>query len=115
MVALSKELAKTVGRKRPWNHAALVRFVATGSCSTDLADALSAFFKLPRPAFVARSAKEAFEMQGIASKYDHIPLSETDAEIADLRELLAVKEREREEAVAREAERAGIVPKRKHR
>lgn len=115
MVALSKELARAVGRKKPWNHAALVRFVATGGCSSELSEAISTFFKLPRPAFVARSAKEAFEMQGVASKYDNLPISETEAEIADLRARLEEKERELEARAARDAEQAGVVLKRKHR
>lgn len=100
-VQLGKELAKKVGRPRPWSHSLLSRFVANGQCSVELAAGISAFFKLPRPAFVARSRNEAIEMEGIASKYDNVSLSEIDAEIVELEERLAELKAKAEEDAQR--------------
>lgn len=103
LVALSKELAKKVGRKRPWSHSALSRFVATGQCSLDLATAISGFFKLPRPAFEARSVNEAWEMEAVSSKWDSIKPSQIEAEIIELEERLAERRRQAEEEALRQA------------
>lgn len=112
LVSLSKELAKKVGRPRPWNHAALVRFVANGQCSADLAAAISAFFKLPRPAFVARSLKEAWAMEATASEHDNTPtLSPVDQEIIELEERLEAKRRQAEDEAKRAAAREQRAPR----
>lgn len=97
--ALSRELAKAVGRKRPWHHAAFSRFVATGECSVDLAAAISTYFKLPRPVFLARSVKEAWEMEAIATKYADTPvMSDIEAEIIEMEERLAARRKQLEES-----------------
>lgn len=110
-VKLSKELARAAGRPKPWSHAALSRFVATGTCSADLAMAISKRFGLPHPAFVARSLKEAIELGAVHAKYDHVDISETEAEIVELKLLIAEKERKLEEEAAREAAAAELTSK----
>ena len=104
LVALSKQLAKKSGRAKPWSHAALSRFVATGSCSADLANAISLFFKIPRPAFVARSVEEAHGMEAVASQYDGVKLSDIEAEIIEIEHKLAERKRHAEELALRDAE-----------
>jgi hypothetical protein len=100
------ELGKKVGAPA-WSHSAISRFIGKGEASADLAAAISAFFKLPRPAFYARSAKEAFEMEAVVSKYDsEAPMSEIDAEILDLQEKLEQRLREREAAAQHKADKA---------
>lgn len=98
------ELGKKVGVPA-WSHSAISRFIGKSEASVDLAAAISAFFKLPRPAFYARSAKEAWEMEAVVSKYDsEAPLSEVDAEILDLQDRIDQLKREREAAAQRGAE-----------
>lgn len=94
---LIRELSKAVGRKTPWHYTALTRFVAKGECSADLAAAISIFFKLPRPAFLARSVQEAWEMEAVATKYKDTPaMSDIEAEIIEMEERLAEKRRQLE-------------------
>lgn len=107
-VQLGKELAKKVGRSRAYTHSPLSRFVATGHCSVEIATAISAFFKLPRPAFVARSRNEAVEMMAVAEKYEGVVVSEIDAEIIELEERVAELRALREEEAR---ERAKHAPK----
>lgn len=98
------ELGKKVGASA-WSHSAISRFIGKGEASADLAAAISAFFKMPRPAFYARSAKEAWEMEAVVSKYDsEAPMSEVDAEILDLQERLEELKRGREAAAQRASE-----------
>lgn len=102
---LSKNLARKAGRSRPWNHAAFSRFVAKGQCSADLAAAISQFFKLPRPAFVARSVKEAWAMEATVSEYDAVTPEQAEAdfeaEVIDLRKRSAERQREEEQETIR--------------
>ena len=95
-VALGKDVAEVVGR-RPWAHTAFTRFVATGQISGELATAVSIFFKLPRPTFLARSVRESFEMEKVMLKYDNEPIPEIEAEIIEMEERLRERKRELEE------------------
>lgn len=100
---LSRDLAKFVGRARPWNHAVFTRFVATGQLSGELTIALSDFFKLPKPFWVARSAKEALRFEIEAAKYDDEPVSEIEAEIIEMEERLEQRRHDLEVAAQRSA------------
>lgn len=112
---LSRDLQKFVGRSRPWNHAVFSRFVATGHISGDLANALSDFFHLPKPFWVARSMKEAMRFQIEAAKYDAEPVNEIEAEIIEMEARLEQRRKDLELAAKKEAEQAPIKgPKKKH-
>lgn len=106
-VQLGKEMSKAVNRPggRAYTHAPLSRFVATGHCSFEIANAISAYFRLPCPAFVARSRNEAVEFQAIADKYENVVVSEIDAEIIELEERVAELRAQKEQE-----ERAKHVP-----
>lgn len=84
---LGRELAKAVGRKKPFPHTSLSRF-ATGVLNPqtgapypvtyELINALCAeFSRLPPPIAFARSYEEAVHMQGVAERYDRISVEET--------------------------------------
>jgi hypothetical protein len=71
---LSAKLAALIGRKKPWHHATLSRFVTNSpnmNLSQEFATAVSLYFNIPAPLYVPRTLEEARAMQAtqeLASK-----------------------------------------------
>lgn len=63
---LSAEMASLVGRRRPWHHSTLSRFVTNDPAmkpSQEFAIALSLYFEIPAPVYIPRTLVEARAMQ----------------------------------------------------
>ena len=63
---LSVKLAALIGRKKPWHHATLSRFVTNSpnmNLSQEFATAVSLYFNIPAPVYVPRTLEEARAMQ----------------------------------------------------
>lgn len=69
LVALGEELATAVGRKFPWSHATVSRFLVGQNTTRQLADAMVEYFDLPPVMFQPRTLEEAMEFRVVAKKH----------------------------------------------
>lgn len=73
LVVLGRELAKEVGRVRPWSHSTLSNFANKKIGATrELQDAICQKFRLPPPILFPRTYAEAAQMLGVKERHDRL-------------------------------------------
>lgn len=88
LVELGRALAAAVGRPKPWSHSVLSRFArGEAPVTKELADAISAVFRLPPPVFFARSYTEAVALQVTSERYDNAKPVSDDEVLGKIAEL----------------------------
>lgn len=83
LVDLGSRLSAKVGRSEPWTHGTISRFLAGKVVTDQLAEAMIAYFDLPRPVYYPRDLPEALLFRAAEAKRDQ-RLADADAAAAKL-------------------------------